>query len=340
MISKNSSLCNSVKLIKMNGHQKRRREKPVNQHYLYINTGYAYPEQVISALTETLVRHNAKTKFKVSLVTVKGKTCGYAYVWIEKKDIFIKLTGTDSEGNKRVKYIPDKTWRKPYLPLEEALAKFELEDVYDKDNWADYAEHEDDIEEIRKSYYPRTIEVAVDSDFKLPKYTYYEEQEKHINLSYLDDSPEHGAFVVGAAHIPKKKPTIQQHVIFCNRVPTWITMDQLKTMFSPFASDYRTLHKKQVKRKIVTDTYPFIAINTSSNNTRNQGRRGRYRNCRNGRNDKYNVVYVTFDKTTIDGKMALLVCRKMVVVDPSNVNRSTTLIFNHPKKAANRTTFN
>ena len=99
---------------------------------------------------------------------MKGKTCGYAYVWIEKKDIFIKLTGTDSEGNKRVKYIPDKTWRKPYLPLEEALAKFELEDVYDKDNWADYAEHEDDIEEIRKSYYPRTIEVAVDSDFKLP----------------------------------------------------------------------------------------------------------------------------------------------------------------------------
>lgn len=326
----------------MNGHQKHRREKPVNQHYLFINTGYAYPEQIISALTETFTRHNATTKFKVSLVTMKGKTCGYAYVWIEKKEVFVKLTGVDLKGNKKVKHIPDPTWRKPYLPLEEALAKFEQEDVYNKDDWGDCAEHEDDMEEIRESYHPRTIEVVVDVDFKLPKYTYCEEQEKHINLSYLDSSPKRGAFVVGVAHIPKKKPLIQQHVIFCNRVPTWITIDQLKTMFSPYASDYHSLHKKQVKRKIVTDTYPFIAINTSSNNTRNQGRRGRGR-CRNGRNDrnsKYNVVYVTFDKSTIDGKMALLVCRKVVVVDPSNVNRSVTLIFNHPKKATNRTTFN
>ncbi len=250
----------------------RRPKKQINQNYLYINTGYAYDEQVIQALTETFIRHDAKTRFKVSVVKKKGETCGYAYVWIESKNVFARLTGVDMDGNKKVKLIPDPTWYKPRIPVEEALAKFEQEDIYDPDSWGDCAEHESDLDDIRESYNPRMMEVSINADYKLPKYEYHEEQEKHINFAYIDDHPEHGAFVVGTAHIPKKKIEIQQHVIFCNRVPSWITMAQLKNLFSPYADDSHSLHKKKVNKRITTDTYPFIAINTpSSRNFRGRG---------------------------------------------------------------------
>ena len=71
----------------MNGNSKSNitREKPVNRHYLFVKTGYAYDYQVVDAFIETFIRHDATTKFKVSLVTKEGKTCAYANVRIEKE---------------------------------------------------------------------------------------------------------------------------------------------------------------------------------------------------------------------------------------------------------------
>lgn len=302
----------------------------VNNNYIYLQTGIADEEQVIRAFTETFIRHTVATRFKVSLVKKGGKYCGYAYIWVENEDVFAKLTGVGTDGRRKVKIIKDPCWKIPSIPYEDAKKKMESQFSPDMTDWSDIVAMEDELADLQESYEPRMLEVPEDPVYKLPNYEYNPEQEQHISDTYDEQSlPKYGTFLIGKANIPKDKILLQQNVLFCNRVPLWITLDHLKKLFTPYATDSTTLHKKRVNKNFVTDTYPFIAINAPA-------RKRNYRGgSRNNPSQKFNIAYITFDETKIDGRMALYVCRKMIVVDPSNRKRLATLIFSHPRKTSN-----
>ena len=301
----------------------------VNTNYIFLITTVATQQQVTDVFRQTFCKYNVATRFKVSVVINKDGYCGYSYVWVEDQIVFRQLTGMGEDGQIRVRKILDPTWRKPQHSYEDALAWFNEqhpENTSGRGSWADEMAREDALTELEERYTRPMLDVPENPIIELVKYRYNDEQLMTFQKRAIDDGsdpdsvPLEGAFIVSPSYVPKNKYMLKQHVLCCSRVPEWVTPEQLKHMFSLYASDSHTVHKKTVNKHETSSTYPFVAVVERHN---------------------HRMAYITFDENKIDGRMALLVCRKLRVIEPPSDPRSLiggrveTLIFNHSKANTN-----
>ena len=81
-------------------------------------------------------------------------------------------------------------------------------------------------------------------------------------------------------------------------LPSSITINDIKKKFLPFASDSKTLYKRNIKGKSIKDNYPFVTINENR------------------------VAFITFDDKTSDAMFALLMTKKITI-------NNFTIFFGH-----------
>lgn len=307
----------------------------VNLHILYVITGVAHDYQLRNAIKTLFKRHGISCNFKISLVTIRGEYFGYAYVYIENSSVFTRLTGVNPDGSRKTNIIPHPEWKKPKLPLAEALKqhndKWTAKARRGGLNWADQSDMEEEEEIIKNKYERPTLEVPIDPELIIPSYTYTTEQKDHIRsrheadskekgLETIEEVPDDGYFQVSVANVPRTKQNIQQHILCCTNIPPNITAQDLKTIFQIYAHDTRTKCVRRVNGDKVYDTYPFVCVIPVNNSNNYKGIK------------KYNSgnrAYVTFDEHSIDGKMAIYIMRKVHIVDRQG--QQHMLIFDHPK---------
>lgn len=98
------------------------------------------------------------------------------------------------------------------------------------------------------------------------------------------------------------------NVLKSNIAPDWITPQMIKSSFTPFASDSRTLHERKINKKIIKESYPFV----------NKNKRGEF--------------FVTFDPHGYDGIFACQMMRffpvKRTLPETKEIE-TCNIIFNH-----------
>lgn len=100
------------------------------------------------------------------------------------------------------------------------------------------------------------------------------------------------------------------HILKCKNTPLWVTKQDIKREFTPFASNNTIVHssqKRNVKGKLQGETYPYVNINDDR------------------------VAFVVFDPDTVDAYFALHMMKKTIIRKklPDNNIHTTVLIFNH-----------
>ena len=284
-----------------------------DEHTLYVETGIAHQLQIEDVFRRAITKLNIPCRFKVNLVTNRDGYCGYAYVWVSSSQVFHALIGKNLDGSERMIIWKDPNWIEPEISVddacEEAIEKAEKEGM--KLSWSDMTDIED---KVRQLYICPTTRQKQEPLVELPGYTYDEEQQEFLRIqaqesdAISNEIPSQGFFEIGSAYIPDMDESLSHNVLISRKVPEWITEEIIKNVFRHYASDCTTLHKRSVNGTPIRDTYPFIASYTN-------------RNVRS--------IFVTFSPLTADARFALLMTRKVKIVDD---NREHTLVFHHSHK--------
>ena len=299
----------------------------INKHYLYIWSGVATQEQLDQSVLSLITTTGICSKFKSVIVAerIKG-ICGYSYLWVESEELYNKLTGMKLDGSYDFMEIDNPIWEAPSISYDVALAKLEKDiRVEDYDNeWLWMQDLEGRKTELDQKYKPDRISIPAKPELKLPPYKYnaiqkahwIEDAKKGTQFS-ADDVPSHGSFIVSYAYYSRDKPNINQNVLR-GRIPNWVTESDIKSIFAQFIEDTTTEHKVVVNKTKKMETYPIVAITS-----RREGR---------GRNKRFvRYVYVSFDPKKGEGRMVILICRKLYIYKRLRSGKilSQLCIFNH-----------
>src|SRR5262249_29797658 len=76
------------------------------------------------------------------------------------------------------------------------------------------------------------------------------------------------------------------NILKCKNLPPWITRDDLKVQFAPYASDSKTIHERYIRGAKIEEPYPFVNINADG------------------------VAFIIFDPSTRDAQFALHMMKK------------------------------
>lgn len=277
-------------------------------HTIFAETGIATREQIEISFQKAIEELNIPCRFKVNLVETKNGICGYAYIWLTSPQVYHALMGKNLDGTDLVMLIDDPTWNPPKKSLNEAL-----NDARKKENlsssWADIEDESD----IIKSYKCPQIKKNLDPIIKISGYKYNDEQLEFLKLRNKHTQqkdgaiPGYGYFEIGPAYVSELDIKLCHNVLISRKIPEWITVEIFKQLFYNYVSNPITPHRCSHNSKSY-DTYPHVnIINIKGNRS----------------------VFITFDPTTYDARFALLMVRKLKIVDPEGKNPDSTLIFNH-----------
>lgn len=287
-----------------------------DRHTLYVETGIAHRDQIENCFKIPIRKLRIPCRFKVNLVSNRNGYCGYAYIWVSSTQVYNAILGKNLDGTDRIVYENDPNWSPPEKSLEEAIHELKVE-FSDPDvkgvsgSWCDMVDAED---EINQQYECPKIKHDQSPLVKVPGYTYDEGQILYLrgraieNSEDTDTIPDMGYFEIAPACVPEIDDRYTHNVIVSRRVPDWITENILKNLFVNYASDSTTIHRRNVRGRNKVDTYPHIGTSVR---------------------DDVRSVYVTFDPSTADARFALLMTRKLLVVDRSGDHDDVTLVFNH-----------
>ncbi len=284
-----------------------------DMHTLYVETGVAHREQIEKVFRIAILELAIPCRYKVNLVSNKDGYCGYAYIWISSPQVYFALIGKNIDGKERVIFEDDPNWTPPEKPLNDARREIEIDAKKSglKGSWADDTEDE---AEIQKLYTCPKIKRDLDPLVRVPGYIYDNEQQDYLKMRALEinEDPEDlqdiGYFEVAPAYVPDILERLCPNVLISRKIPDWITEEILKRLFSHYASDLSTLHRRCVNGKHFMDKYPYVNIY-------------QHRDVRS--------VFITFDPSTSDARFALLMTRKVQIVDDRNRYDPLTLVFNH-----------
>ena len=281
-----------------------------NNHALYVETGVAKSEQLEKSLEVAIKEikeiykqkgENVTCKFQVNVVVGKnGQYFGMGYVWVSNSLVYNALLGFDEKGEKMYKEIPDPSW-KPLTKEEECL----LENESDTLNWIEITEMEDRKKgcSIIKEYIPPIV--------TLPGYEYTDEQLLHFKEiaekkgDCVQEVPKMGYFVLGPAYVKDVCGSLSKNVLSAIRVPDWITDEFLKEEFSNYLSTppkQVTIFFEKTKTKII-DTLPCIVRHKDT-------------------------VFVVFGEDTRDASFALLMTRKILILN-KDTNEKKIMYFDY-----------
>lgn len=282
-----------------------------DHHTLYVETGVAHRHQVVEVFAEAIKRLDIPCKFKVNLVETKSGYCGYAYVWISSPQVYNALLGRNLDGSERVEWYDDPNWKSPTKPLEDALDELET-----SDSWVDMIEDEDNV---RKLYKCPKLKKDLPSLVSIPGYKYDEEQMSYLEMKAMNVSeedekinlnslPRNGFVEISPASLRNIEDNLCPNVIMARKIPRWISEDTLKGIFAEYASDSKTPHRRNIKGQSSLVTFPYVVITIQKESR---------------------TAYINFDPSTNDARFALLMTRKLRIIDPESRYPATTLIFNH-----------
>lgn len=305
-----------------------------DSHTLFIKCECASAEQIRQAFTEALTNYQSRTKsridcrFRVNLVENRaGESYGIAFVFVTNPTVYHMLLGKNPDGSDRVEYRDDPSWSPPSDGdnVNDAGWSTISAPIYTAHmDWSDIMEKEDEYEEqIRKEKARHTcpkIPFPLEPLMTLPPYHLTPDQIKSKKSKIISDNegkvnfdvslveiPTAAYFSVDRAMVTSVDNKYMPNILKCKDIPDWITKEDLKVQFAPYASDSKTLQERYIKGRRVEETYPFVNINDDR------------------------VAFIIFDPSTRDAQFALHMMKKTVIRGKSIAGAPihATLIFKH-----------
>lgn len=309
--------------------------KVYDTHTLYIKCDCASVEQIRNAFHEALTTYQITNgvrldcRYRVNLLTDReGNSFGTAFVFVTNPAVYHMLLGKNEDGSDRIEYMDDPTWEPP---AADELANnsgwssiAEPVDYSSSMSWADICDEEEELdrqrEEERNRFICPQIAIELEPLMILPPYKLTPEQIEIKRKKIIQENegkpefssdlvsvPEFAHFGVDRAMASPVDSKYMPYILKTQNVPEWVTKEDLKAQFAPYATDSHTLQERTVKGLRVEETYPFVSIN-------------------DGR-----VAFIIFDPSTHDAQFALHMMKKTVISKKLRDGKvaSVTLIFGH-----------
>ena len=298
-------------------------------HTLFIKCDCASVEQIHQSFQQALTSYQTATnnrlgcRFRVNLVENReGKSFGIAFVFVTKPEVYYMLLGKNPDGSDRVEYRDDPSWMPPVdgsIVNDAGWSSISAPIYTTNMSWAEMTEldqeYEKQVSSVKKSQTCPKIPVTLEPLMTLPPYTLTEKQTADKRNKIITENEGKRDFDPSLVEIPKfAYLTVERamvspvedgrmaNILKCKDVPEWISKNDIREQFIPYASDSFTVHERFIKGCNVQETYPFVNIN------------------------EQRVAFVIFDPETHDAQFALHMMKKTVI----RKNGSTaTLIFNH-----------
>lgn len=304
-------------------------EKYSDTHTLYVKCETATETQIRKCFHTALKNyqdqnnHNLDTRFNVNLVTNKyDESFGIAFVYLIEPAFYYMLLGKNPDGSDRIEYIDDPSRVMPSddeLKNESGWSSVKPPVYNDNMSWADICEIEEEYEKSLSHNNVSKIATSLEPLIKLPPYTLTEEQiqkkKQKIILSNINvsDFNKDKIVVPITAHLQIEKALVDpinkrfmHNILKSKDVPSWVSKEDLKIKFSPYASDNKTRYERVLKGVSFNETYPFVNIN------------------------KDGVCFIIFDPSTHDAQFALLMSKKTIIKkDIGGKKLSAMLRFRH-----------
>lgn len=301
---------------------------------LYIKCDCASVQQIRDAFSEALTTYQDATgidlacRFRVNLVEDReGRSFGIAFVFVSNPAVYYMLLGKNPDGSDRVEYRDDPSWTPPVEgeSVNDAGWSTISAPVFSKGmTWADIMDEEDaynaKIEAEKQKYVCPKIAFSLEPLMVLPPYRLSAQQIAEKRDKIIEENEGKSDFDADMVEIPPiayfgvepavAKPVDQKfmpNILKCKNVPDWVTKEDLKAQFSPYASDSLTLQERHIKGRRVEETYPFVNINDDR------------------------VAFIIFDPSTNDALFALHMMKKIVITKtlPNKTVNKVVLLFGH-----------
>jgi len=301
---------------------------------LFVKCDCASVDQIRKSFNEALTTYQTannidlKCRFRVNLVeTREGVTFGIAFVFVTNPSVYHMLLGKNPDGSDRVEYRDDPSWTPPVkgeIVNDSGWSSISLPVFTPGMSWADMDDLESEYErkinaEKKKNTCPK-IPVPLEPLMVLPPYQLTEQQIAEKRAKIIEDNNGKPGFdpklidIPSLAHLSVYRAMacpvdykFMPNILKCKGVPEWITKDDLKMQFSPYATDSTSIKERTVKGRRVDETYPFVNINEDR------------------------VAFIIFDPSTNDALFALHMTKKLVITkrDGNGALHTATLMFGH-----------
>lgn len=283
-----------------------------DNHTLFVRCDNASISQIRDVFKEALTKYNIENNnslpgsFHVNLVETKNKvSLGIAFVFFTNSAAYHMILGKNPDGSDRIEYRDDPSWVSSEPIWNSAFGE--------GTSWGDIAEHEE-LKECPK------IPITMESLISLPPYKLTPEQiqekkdkiissnkDKEGFVETMVDVPNFSFLAISPAIVTTLDEKFVPNILKVKDVPSWVTKNDLKIRFVPYASNSSTVVDRVVKGRRFKETYPFVNIN----------------------ND--NIAFIIFDPTTHDAQFALHMIKKLYISKKMDDGKiySITLLFNH-----------
>jgi hypothetical protein len=274
----------------------------MDNHTLYVKCEGATFEDIKLSFTDAISEYQKKydnnltCSFRINLLEDKNNiSLGIAYVFLTNPAVYYMILGKNPDGSDRIEYRDDPSYG-------------------NSSNWIT----------ITKNNNPKPkIPIILPSLITLKPYKLSPE---HINIKrqkLIDDNkdkklfdsslisiPEEANFNVSGAFVLPLEDKFMPNILKCKNIPSWLTAQDLKIEFTPYASDSSTMFSRVVKGKTIKETYPWVNINDEG------------------------IGFIVFDPSTLDAQFALHMMKKTTFTKNVNgVQKTITLIFYHSYKS-------
>lgn len=198
-------------------------------------------------------------------------------------------------------------------------------------SWAEVADLEDEyerklaqrlleVEGEKNRHLPPKITVHLEPLMSLPPFELTPEQREHKRAEIISSNegkpgfdpnlieiPKFAHFDIDRAMVTAVDENLMPNILKCKNVPDWISKEDLKAQFTPYASDSKTLHDRIIRGRHVGETYPFVNINEER------------------------VAFIIYDPSTHDAQFALHMMKKTPITKKGSDGTAynATLIFKH-----------
>lgn len=310
-------------------------------HTLFVKCDNATVNQIRKVFHDAIANYQKKIgktidcKYRVNLLVDKeGKSYGTAFVFITNPKVYYMIIGKNPDGTDRIEYVDDPSWEPPVVeegantsgwssiekkPKKEFTMPEIGEDLLNL-NWEDLCDS-DDEDDYPDPQVPLKVAFQLPPLIQLPPYILNEEQLKEKRMKIIDEN-------TGKANFDPEKVNVSNEAYLCvdraiitpldskympnilkaKNIPSWISKEDLKAQFAPYASDNTTFQRRTIKGVKFEEPYPFVNINPSER-----------------------IAFVIFDPSTNDAQFALHMMKKLLMSKKKRDGTivSQTLIFGH-----------
>lgn len=300
-----------------------------DNHTLYLHTGGATQGQVEDIFRNIMEDLGIKSDFRLNVVVNReGKLGGWGYAFVRDTKLYNLMIGKNEDGTDRVKITYDRSWTPPSESMEDRIEQLNITydeqmDALDVDE--ELSDDEYDRQAIRLKYY-----LDYDTEVLIKEYTRphtteeleplidrellkYDSSEHDEGFDYIDIKP----FIIYDNEEDEEnndKPSVIHNVLLSRKLPTWVTVDDIKKVIDPLVTSRRKIPKGRYANK----QYPIIEIREPRKNFSNDNR----------------IVYIRFDPKTDNARFALPVIKVSQIIGPDN--DSYALVFSHQRQQQDR----